>query len=92
MNRRASILDDLDIFAAVAKHLSFKDAAEDLGYTPAGITMAIKRLERRLEIKLFDRTSRSVELTPGGSILNSHLLRAIDAIKPGIELARALRQ
>lgn len=88
MNRRAGLLDDLDIFVAVAESLNFRAAAAELNYTPAGITMAIKRLEGRLELKLFDRTTRSVELTSGGFILKSHVLRAIDTINTGIALAR----
>ena len=56
----------LDVFAAVVDAGTFVAASEALGMSPPGVSRAIARLERRLKIRLFNRTTRSVSLTEGG--------------------------
>ena len=59
-------LNDLTLFIQVAQVLSFSEAARQLGMSPSGISRAIQRLETRLGVRLFQRTTRSLSLTPDG--------------------------
>jgi len=55
-------------FVAAAKYQNFTRAAEALCVTQAAISRQIRELESSLEVKLFRRAGRAVELTPAGSI------------------------
>lgn len=56
-------LNSLRALEAVARHRSFKRAAEELFVTPAAITHQIKQLEERLGTQLFKRTNQRITLT-----------------------------
>lgn len=56
----------LECFLAVASSLSFTKAAENLNVTQTTITNQIKSLENELRIKLFNRSTRMVEITSAG--------------------------
>lgn len=73
-------LTDLDHFAAVARALSFRAAARDLGVSPSAISHAVSGLEARLGVRLFNRTTRSVALTDAGRRLFDRLAPAFDEI------------
>ena len=59
----------LRAFLLVAQHRSFSRAAEALFITPSGLSVMIRELERQVGFRLFDRTSRHVDLTSHGSEL-----------------------
>lgn len=56
----------VNVFAVVVDAGTFAAAAEQLGLSPPGVSRAIARLEARLKIRLFDRTSRAMSLTEEG--------------------------
>ena len=56
-------------FLVLAQDLHFGRAAEKLHMTQPPLTLAIQQLERRLGARLFERTRRSVALTPVGAAL-----------------------
>jgi LysR family hca operon transcriptional activator len=56
----------LRAFRLVAQHRNFTRAAEALFITPSGLSVLIRELESRVGFRLFDRTTRHVELTPHG--------------------------
>jgi len=62
----------LKVFRAVAEHLNFHKAAEQLFLTQPAVTLQIKVLESDLGTRLFDRSGGSVSLTRQGSILLTH--------------------
>ena len=66
-NERAAPFDGLPAFVCVADTLSFRAAATRLGVTPAAVSRAVQRLEERLGVRLFERTTRSVRLTAEGA-------------------------
>jgi LysR family transcriptional regulator, transcriptional activator of the cysJI operon len=57
------------VFRAVATHLSFSRAAEELLLTQPAVTQQIKALEDELGVSLFDRGGGRIVLTPGGAAL-----------------------
>lgn len=66
MARRLPPLNALRAFEAAARHLSFTKAAEELFVTQAAVSHQIKALEALLEVRLFRRYNRRLELTQAG--------------------------
>jgi len=75
-----SQLENIAPFLAVAEHLSFTRAAAVLGVTPTAVSKAIRNLEQRHGVILFQRTTRSVSLTEAGAALFKTLRHAADEI------------
>jgi LysR family transcriptional regulator, carnitine catabolism transcriptional activator len=67
-------------FHLVAEHRSFSRAAEALFITPSGLSMLIRDLEQQLGFRLFDRTTRHVQLTPLGAELLAVSQRSVHAL------------
>src|SRR5690349_1505259 len=59
----------LQAFLAIARLGSFTRAAEEIFVTQAGLSLMLKDLEAQVGARLFDRTTRSVRLTPAGEAL-----------------------
>jgi LysR family transcriptional regulator, transcriptional activator of the cysJI operon len=59
----------LRVFRAVAHHLNFRIAAEELSLTQSAVTQQIKALESEMDVPLFDRAAGRVSLTPAGAAL-----------------------
>lgn len=79
-------LTDLDAFAAVARDRSFRAAARLRGVSASSLSQAVRRLEQRCGVRLFNRTTRSVTLTEAGE-------RLMDRLSPALgELVLALDQ
>lgn len=72
-------LSALRSFEAVARHLSFSRAAEELHVTPGAVSQQIRSLEDLLDTRLFDRTRRSVALTDAA-------MRILPDIQAGLDL------
>ncbi|MFI9461688.1 LysR family transcriptional regulator [Streptomyces xiamenensis] len=82
-------------FVRAAELGQFRHAADELGVTQQAISKRIACLERELEVRLFTRTARGVELTRDGRTFLPHardvvasVERALTAVRPG---ARTLR-
>ena len=61
-------LDDIKVFREVALHGSMTQAAETLGYAQSSVTARIRKLEAALNVHLFYRNAKGVQLTPAGQI------------------------
>lgn len=70
-------LADLTAFSAVAKHRSFRRAADAIGQSPSALSHAVRALKGRLGVRLFHRTTRSVAPTEAGARLLAGLAPAL---------------
>jgi DNA-binding transcriptional LysR family regulator len=73
-------LDGVAVFLAVAEHRSFTGAALALGVTPTAVSKAIRALEARQGVMLFQRTTRRVALTEAGQAVFLRLRPAVSDI------------
>lgn len=81
-------LTTLAAFEAAARHLSFKNAAEELSVTPGAVSHQIKALEGYLEAPLFQRKHRSVDLTDDGKALYEALSTSFARISKTLSTIR----
>jgi len=73
-------LGSIEQFCKAAELGSFTAAAEVFGVTPAAVSRSISRLERRLGVRLFSRTTRSVKVTNEGQLYWKECQLALDQI------------
>jgi DNA-binding transcriptional LysR family regulator len=88
-------LRELRIFLTLADELHFGRTAERLGISQPGVSEAVRVLESRLGVKVFDRTSRRVRLTSAGEALKASLVPALAALDQALaqtsELSSSVR-
>jgi DNA-binding transcriptional LysR family regulator len=80
-------LRDIEIFLTLAEELHFGRTAERLHVTPARVSQAIKKQERRIGAALFERDNRHVALTPIGRQLFDDLQPMYRGMRASIERA-----
>ncbi|CDG83292.1 LysR family transcriptional regulator [Janthinobacterium agaricidamnosum] len=86
-NTRALYLPGLFAFESVARHMNFSRAAVEMGVTPTAISRTVKVLEEQLNVRLFNRTTRSVALTEAGAQLLDTLAPALEQIRNSVQQA-----
>ena len=67
----------LQVFHAVAKHLSFTKAAEALFMTQPAVTSQIRQLEEHFNTRLFDRGHGRISLTAAGNLALEYVERIL---------------
>ncbi|MFK4870614.1 LysR family transcriptional regulator [Novosphingobium sp. ZW T3_23] len=82
---------DLVAFLAVARERSFTRGAAGLGVTPSALSHTIRKLEERLGLRLFIRTSRSVSTTEAGERLLQRVGPQLDQIQIEVDGLSELR-
>lgn len=78
-------LNALRVFEAAARHLSFKEAANELSITQAAVSHQIKTLEEYLGVELFRRAGRGVQLTEAARAALPRLQDGFEALAAAVE-------
>jgi DNA-binding transcriptional LysR family regulator len=81
-------LDQLRVFLAVARHLHFSRAADELYITQPAVSAAVAKLESQYGVRLFHRIGRRVEITDVGRFLVSEagrLLERVELLEKGLQ-------
>ena len=76
-------LSQYKIFYEVAKAGNISKAAKELYISQPAISKAISKLEDSLQVTLFTRSSRGVQLTPEGELLFKHTQEAFQVLDQG---------
>ncbi|WP_343729908.1 LysR substrate-binding domain-containing protein [Duganella sp.] len=77
-------LHDLHAFVAVAERASFRQAAADLFLSQSALSRRIEKLEEGLGVKLFERTTRRVQLTNVGQTFLVNVRTALDGLEDAV--------
>jgi DNA-binding transcriptional LysR family regulator len=84
----AAELRQLRYFVAVAEELNYTRAAERLHLAPQAVSATVQQLEAALGLKLFERTTRKVELTDAGVVLLREARRTLRQADHAVHAAR----
>ena len=71
----------LQVFASVAKHLSYTRAAEELHLTQPAVSMQIKQLEKSVGLNLFEQIGKKIYLTEAGNVVLEHAISITSKLK-----------
>lgn len=84
-------INDLAAFVAVARAGGFRDAARLSGVSPSGLSIAVRRLESKLGVRLLNRTTRSVAPTEAGWRLIERLAPALAEMEAALDVLNGFR-
>lgn len=73
----------LELFCLAAELGSFTAAANAAGVTPAAVSRSVNRLEERMKVRLFVRTTRQIRLTDGGESYYTQCREALNLLVEG---------
>lgn len=91
MPLRLPPLNALRSFEAAARHMSFKNAAQELSVTPTAVSHQIKLLEDFLDVTLFNRLTRALELTAQGEAMLPKVREGLACFAAAVEATRQTR-
>lgn len=77
-------LNALRAFEAIARHLSFSRAADELHVTPAALSHQIRGLEEQLGVTLFHRRTRGIDLTDAGRLIYPGLHAGFTSVRDAV--------
>ena len=73
-------VESIKVFCRVVELGSITSGGRDMRLTPAVASNRIKELEKRLGVRLFDRTTRKLRTTEAGQLFYDHARRVIDTL------------
>jgi len=88
---RASQFSELSAFVAVAEHRNFTKAANRLRLSTPTLSHTVRSLEDRLGVRLLNRTTRSVAVTPAGERLLAHMRPLLEGLDKAVEAVNQFR-
>jgi len=88
-NGRLPPLNALRAFESAARNLSFKKAAQELHVTPGAVSHQVKLLEEFLEMPLFRRLTRALELTPQALAMLPLVQEGLEHLAAAVDKGRA---
>ncbi|MEM5310142.1 LysR family transcriptional regulator [Paraburkholderia sp. JHI869] len=88
---KTSGLVELEAVLAVARHRSFRAAADELSVSTSALSHAVAALEGRIGVRLFNRTTRSVALTEAGAQFVGSVSPALSTIREALDQAGSFR-
>jgi DNA-binding transcriptional LysR family regulator len=83
-------LRDLTLFAALARHGSFRRAALQAGISVSSLSQRLRDFEARLGVRLVNRTTRSVALTEAGELLLARIAPALQEVTDALGTVQGL--
>jgi len=86
-----SDIANLGYFLAIARHRNFRRAGLELGISASALSHALRGLEERLDVRLVNRTNRSVTLTAAGEALFAEIGESFDRIDQSIDVLNRFR-
>ena len=92
LDGRTPPLNALRAFEAAARHLSFKNAAEELHVTAGAVSHQVKLLEDHLGTRLFRRLTRALELTPEAEAMLPKVREGLESLIAAVQRARSRHQ
>ncbi len=84
-------LPGLSAFVAVVRAGGFRDGARTNGVSASSLSLAIRRLEKKLGVRLLNRTTRSVAPTEAGTRLFERLVPAFNEMETALDVVNAFR-
>ena len=85
-------LNQLECFMVLAQRLNFTQAADDLFMAQPALSRLISALEKELNLQLFYRNSRSVALTPAGTVFFKKCPKILDEYRGSVVAARLAQE
>jgi DNA-binding transcriptional LysR family regulator len=87
--RHGMEIRQLQLFVALAQEGSFTKAAQRMNIVQSGLSISIKELEQELGTRLFDRTTRRVNLTQAGLLFLDHVRASLTTLEDGMQAVRS---
>ena len=86
------MLEDIEVFCAIAKHKSFSKAARALQVSTSIATRRLARLEKKLDVSLFHRTTRQITLTEAGRLYFDEVKNLMDSLEVANQNVKSTRK
>lgn len=87
-----ALYSNLDAVLGIARHGSFRAAALELGMSTTALSNSVAKLEQRLGVRLFNRTTRSVSLTDAGQVFVGRIGPAMTDIRDAMLAVQSLQE
>ncbi|KAB7623924.1 LysR family transcriptional regulator [Alkalilimnicola sp. S0819] len=85
-------ISEISVFVQAARYGSFSAAARALDLSPSAVSKQVRRLEDRLGVRLFNRTTRKMSLTEAGRSFHQSCVRIMQELEEAEEAAGAYHQ
>jgi LysR family glycine cleavage system transcriptional activator len=85
-------LDSLRVLAACVRHSNFSKAAQELGLTPAAVSLRMRALEAQLGVKLFQRHGPRLTVSDQGIALGKKIEHAISLMQSAVDVCRKAKR